>query len=102
MDSGTILRVIFAVIIFINQAISMTDIPDFGNDTANLIYKIVSYIFSILALAINTWYNNDFTETASKYTAMMRQAKAEEEDGYEGERFFDDLYTDDDEEEDDE
>lgn len=100
MDNGTILRTVFAVVVAINQALSMSEIPDFGNEKANFIYKVVSFIFSILALAINTWYNNDYTEEASYYTSLMRQAKAEEEDGYEGERFFDDLYADDEEEDD--
>lgn len=102
MNTGTIFRTILGIIVLINQALSMSEIPDFGNETANLIYKVISFIFSVLTLAINTWYNNDYTEEASMYTGMMRQAKLEARDDYEGERFFDDIYADDDEEDDDE
>ena len=92
MDRGTKIRTFFAVLAVINQAISMTDIPDFGNEYANMAYKIVTYIISVSVLAANTWFNNNYTETALMYTGMMRQAKLEESDDYEGERFSSDIF----------
>ena len=92
MNNGTKLRTLVAVLAAVNQALSMTDVPDFGNETANTIYKVVSWIISVIVLAVNTWYNNDYTETAARYTGEMRQAKLEESDDYEGERFEDDIY----------
>lgn len=50
--------------------------------------------------AVTTYFNNDYTETAAKYTAQMRQEKLEQSEDYEGERFGDDMYADDDDEED--
>jgi len=79
----------------VNQAISQVGEPDFGNETANTVYRIVSYIFMVLAAAITFWYNNDFTEEACIGTGITRQLKAEKQDGYVGDFF----YTDEEEEE---
>ena len=92
MDRGTKIRTFLAVLAVINQAIAMTEIPDFGNDYANMAYKVITYVISVTVLAANTWYNNDYTEEALMYTGMMRQAKLEQSDDYEGERFLSDIF----------
>lgn len=88
MNRGTKIRTAVLMIAIINQAISQVGDPDFGNETANLVYRIVSYIFTVAAAVIALWYNNDFTEEACRGTAVTRQLKLEKEDDYIGDRFF--------------
>lgn len=88
MNKGTRIRTVVLAIAVINQAISQVGDPDFGNETANMIYRIVSYIFTVAAAAIAFWYNNDFTPEACMGTALTRQLKAEKQEGYIGEYFF--------------
>jgi len=95
MNTGTKIRTVVLAIAVVNQAISQVGEPDFGNETANTVYRIVSYIFMVLAAAITFWYNNDFTEEACIGTGITRQLKAEKQDGYVGDFF----YTDEEEEE---
>ena len=90
MNTGTIIRTILAVATVINSGAIATGVAEFENPTVDLIYKILSFAATAVILFINTYFNNDYTETAAKYTAEMRQAKAEGTVGYEGERFFDD------------
>ena len=77
-------------IAIINQAISQVGDPDFGNETANTVYRIVSYIFTVAAAAIAFWYNNDFTEEACIGTGVTRQLKAEKQMDYVGDFFYED------------
>lgn len=90
MNRGTKIRTVVLFIAIVNQAISQVGDPDFGNETANLVYRIVSYIFTVAAAVIALWYNNDFTEEACRGTAVTRQLKLEKEDDYIGDRFFTD------------
>ena len=76
MNKGTILRTILAVAVSIHTALVATDITEFHNPTANLIYKIVSIFVNFVVVAITTYYNNDFTIEADTYTKLMRQAKS--------------------------
>ena len=57
MNRGTRIRTAVLAIAVMNQAISQVGEPDFGNETANLVYRIVSYVFMVLAAAIAFWYN---------------------------------------------
>lgn len=75
MNKGTRIRTAVLAIAVINQAISQVGDPDFGNETANTVYRIVSYIFTVAAAAIAFWYNNDFTEEACIGTNLTRQLK---------------------------
>lgn len=90
MNRGTKIRTVVLFIAIVNQAISQVGDPDFGNETANLVYRIVSYIFTVAAAVMALWYNNDFTEEACRGTAVTRQLKLEKEDDYIGDRFFTD------------
>ena len=94
MNKGTRIRTVVLAIAVINQAISQVGDPDFGNETANVVYRIVSYIFTVAAAAIAFWYNNDFTPEACLGTALTRQLKAEKEADYIGDRFFSDENKD--------
>ena len=95
MNSGTKIRTALLAVAIINQAISQVGEPDFGDETANMVYRIVSYIFTVAAAAIAFWYNNDFTEEACIGTGITRQLKAEKKENY----FGDFFYTEEEEEE---
>ena len=95
MNKGTKIRTALLAVAIINQAISQVGEPDFGNETANMVYRIVSYIFTVAAAAIAFWYNNDFTEEACIGTGITRQLKAEKKENY----FGDFFYTEEEEEE---
>ena len=91
MNKGTKIRTALLAVAIINQAISQVGEPDFGNETANMVYRIVSYIFTVAAAAIAFWYNNDFTEEACKGTAYTRMLKEQKNDDFVGERISENL-----------
>lgn len=72
IDFGTKLRTLLGVLVALNQAISLTPIPDFGSEGANIAYKNITVIISIIVLAYNTYMNNDYTEGAAIGTAAGR------------------------------
>lgn len=90
MNKGTKIRTIMFAIACVNQAIVSVGDVDFGNSTVNVIYKVISTAFTIIAGAIALYYNNDFTEEACIGTAITRQLKAEKSNDYIGDVFFDD------------
>ena len=98
MNTGTRLRTVLAIATSINTALLATDLTGFNNPTVDLIYKIVSLVLNFIIVAIVTYYNNDYTDIASDYTAEMRQKKLEQMDGYVGERFYDDMYPEEEDE----
>ncbi len=75
MNKGTILRTILAVAVSINTALAVTDVTSFENDKLNLAYKIASMVVNFIVVAINTYYNNDYTEEACVGTGMTRLLK---------------------------
>lgn len=84
MNFGTKLRTVLFVISILNQANVSLGVWEFGNETVNLVYKIFSYVLTLIAGAAALWYNNDFTPTAAEYTGAMRAEKARlkgEDDG---------------------
>ena len=85
MNTGTQLRTILAIAISINTALAVTDIASFENDTLNLAYKIVSMVINFIIVAINTYYNNDYTEEGAIGTALTRQLKEDHKVVYEDE-----------------
>lgn len=87
MNKGTILRTILAVAVSINTALAVTDIASFGNADLDLAYKIVSMVINFIIVAINTYYNNDYTEEACVGTGMTRMLKAQKKEGFIGEDF---------------
>lgn len=84
MNFGTKLRTALFVISILNQANVALGVWEFGNETVNLVYKIFSYLLTLIAGAAALWFNNDFTPTAAEYTGAMRAEKARlkgEDDG---------------------
>lgn len=96
MNKGTIIRTILAIGSVLNEAAVVSGIAAFNNPTLDQIYQIVSFIFMVLVLFINTYYNNDYTEEACIGTGMTRllkeQKKLEQKGGsIIGEDFGEDL-----------
>lgn len=75
MNKGTKIRTIAFAIACVNQAISTVGAVDFGNETANMIYKIISVAVTIIAGAFALYYNNDFTVEGSVGTKITREMK---------------------------
>lgn len=76
MNIGTKIRTIAFAIACVNQAISTVGAVDFGNATANMIYKIISVAVTIIAGSFALYYNNDFTVEGSVGTKITREMKA--------------------------
>lgn len=90
MNFGTKIRTILAVATSLNTALMATDLTGFNNPTIDMVYKVVSVVLNFIIVACVTWYNNDYTETASKYTGMMRLEKQQEKGIIDGEDFRED------------
>ena len=91
MNTGTIIRTILVIATCLNTALLATDVAQFGNETINLIYKILSVAANFVIVFCATWFNNDYTEEACMGTGVTRQLKAEKKAGYIGDRFFEDY-----------
>ena len=91
MNKGTVIRTILAVATTINTILMAIDVTGFNNEKINLAYKILSVVVNAVIIAINTYYNNDYTEEACVGTGLTRQLKAERNTEYEGERFFEEV-----------
>lgn len=94
MNTGTKLRTILVIATCLNTALMATDITGFNNPTLDAIYTVASIILSFVITAIATYFNNDFTETACRYTGAMRAEKEYLKSGTDGENFFDDAVED--------
>lgn len=88
MNVGTKLRTILTIATCLNTALIATDITGFNNATVDLIYKIASIALNFVIVALGVYFNNDYTETACKYTGKMRLAKKRPDDG---EDFFEEI-----------
>lgn len=100
MNFGTKIRTVLAVATSLNTALMATDLSGFANVYVDLAYKIVSIILNFVIVALVTYYNNDYTETACEYTGLMRREKNGYDEDFIGEEF--DEVDDDGEEEEDE
>ena len=94
MNFGTKLRTVLAVATSLNTALMATDLTGFNNQTLDTIYTVMSIILNFIIVACVTWYNNDYTETASKYTGMMRLEKEQKNGKITGENFYDEVGED--------
>ena len=91
MNIGTKIRTVLVIASCLNTALLATDVAQFGNETVNLIYRILSVCANFVIVFCATWFNNDYTEEACMGTGLTRQLKAEKKDGYIGDSFFDDY-----------
>jgi SPP1 family holin len=88
MDRGKIIRIILAVVAVVNDGAVMSGIAQFNDETLNKIYAVLSLIATAIALGINHYYNNDYTEEARIGTGMTRMLKMEKREDFIGEKFF--------------
>lgn len=88
MNAGTKIRTILVIATCLNTALLATDVAQFGNETVNLIYKILSVAANFVIVFCATWFNNDYSEEACVGTGLTRQLKAEKKDDYIGDLFF--------------
>lgn len=75
MNFGTKLRTVLFIVSILNQANVALGVWEFGNETVNLVYKIFSYLLTLVSGAAALWFNNDFTPIAAEYTGAMRLEK---------------------------
>lgn len=97
MNKGTVIRTILAIAVSINTALAVTDVTSFESDTLNLIYKIASMVVNFIVVAINTYYNNDYTEEAclgTGVTRMLKEQKKVQNGEIIGEDFFSEVDND--------
>lgn len=99
MNKGTIIRTILVVATCFNTALMATDVAQFGNETINLVYRILSVVANFVIVFCATYFNNDYSEEACVGTGVTRQLKAEKRDDYIGDYFFAEEELDDEEEE---
>ena len=99
MNKGTIIRTILVVATCFNTALMATDVAQFGNETINLIYRILSVVANFVIVFCATYFNNDYSEEACVGTGVTRQLKAEKRDDYIGDYFFAEEELEDEEEE---
>ena len=90
MNFGTKLRTVLVIASCLNTALLATDVTQFGNETVNLIYHILSVAANFVIVFCATYYNNDYTVEAAIGTGITRQLKAEKVDGYVGDVFYED------------
>lgn len=74
-DNGTRIRTILAILASVNTALAALDVAQFGNEKVNLIYKVASVIVNALLIAVNTYYNNQYTDAACLGTGLTRSLK---------------------------
>lgn len=94
MNFGTKLRTILAIATSLNTALMATDLTGFNNPYLDGAYKIVSVVLNFVIVALATYYNNDYSKTASKYTGMMRLEKEQMKGKITGENFYDEVGED--------
>lgn len=99
MNKGTVIRTILVIATCFNTALMATDVAQFGNETLNLIYKILSVVANFVIVFCATYFNNDYSEEACIGTGVTRQLKAEKRDDYVGDYFFAEEDLDESEEE---
>lgn len=99
MNKGTIIRTILVVATCFNTALMATDVAQFGNETINLVYRILSVVANFVIVFCATYFNNDYSEEACVGTGVTRQLKAEKRDDYIGDYFFAEEELEDEEEE---
>lgn len=99
MNKGTIIRTILVIATCFNTALMATDVAQFGNETLNLIYRILSVVANFVIVFCATYFNNDYSEEACIGTGVTRQLKAEKRDDYIGDYFFAEEQLEDEEKE---
>lgn len=91
MNFGTKLRTVLVIATSLNTALMATDLTGFSNPTVDMIYKVASIVLNFVIVALGAYFNNDYTETACRYTGAMRLEKEQMKGIITGENFFDEA-----------
>ncbi|MBO5968472.1 MAG: phage holin [Clostridia bacterium] len=84
----TVIRTVLLVLALVNEFLGTLGVVDFGNATANSIYKIISTVATIGAAAWAWWKNNSITPEAQEadvYLDLLKSKKDLDEIDGEGE-----------------
>lgn len=78
MSADTLARTICLIVALINQFLAMfgKDVLPFGED---MIYQVVTIIFTLVTSALAWWKNNSVTKAAKEADKYMKELKANEE-----------------------
>lgn len=76
----TVIRTVLLVLSAINQALKSFGAIDLGNETANTVYTIISYIALAGSAAWAWWKNNSITPEAQKADEYLDELKKGGED----------------------
>lgn len=91
MNFGTKLRTILVIATSLHTALMATDLTGFSNPTVDTIYKVASVVLNFIIVALAAYFNNDFTDTACRYTGAMRLEKEQMRGIITGENFYDEA-----------
>ena len=97
MNTGTKLRTILIIATCLNTALMATDVTGFHNAVLDTIYTWASIILNFIIVALGTYFNNDYTQIASKHTGEMRLEKEQNAGIIHGEDFTDEPEEDEEE-----
>lgn len=83
MNKGTQLRTVLRVAVSLQTAICLTTsaVTDLGSKSLMVAWVIFSIACDFAVAFLTTYYNNDYTTVADKFTKAMRKAKELEADG---------------------
>lgn len=91
MNRGTIIRLLLAIAMAINDGAIIMGVADIGDPVLDKAYKWLSLIATFVIVAINHYYNNDYTEEAcigTGYTRLLKEQKKIQDGEMIGEDFF--------------
>lgn len=78
MNNGTKIRTALAIATSVNMALATIDVAQFGNEKANMAYKVISVLVNAVVVGLVAYYNNDYTvegETGTKITRGMKELR---------------------------
>lgn len=75
MNNGTKIRTALAIATSINMALATIDVAQFGNESVNMAYKVISVIVNAIVVGLVAYYNNDYTVEGATGTKLTRDMK---------------------------
>lgn len=90
MNNGTKIRTALRIAVSLNTAVYAVTaaVGQLGYHWLTVAWTIVTIVSDFAVAFVTTYYNNDYTEVASRHTGAMRQEKRELQEGYIGDRFY--------------
>ena len=100
MNKGTKIRTALRIIVSIYSAfcvhqVAISQLGDMlGIPWLAVVCAIIVVLLGLVVDALTTYYNNDYTEEDCIGTGITRQLKAENSEGYIGDKFFTEIDID--------